>query len=353
MHSNKLNHYLSTLKIFSIIALINGTAFYAQNDTIKAVKDITSFFDSEGKIYHYYQEDIINSEDAKSSLEFYQKYLDVLKYELKEDNTPESHNLLLRLFLLPTFESPICYTLYQKKDSYFLQTKIGNGMGGYNPKGLKNKKTRKLKLEEWNYFDELIGLKSLDTLPYLTKQFMLDGTSYKFEIFNSDTTKMYYTNILNEALEDAEAWLYYMGKIKQKRMVYFFDSSRIHFFDKSNKLIDLKTVRNEIINRYNEVFGDSLYHRDLTILKETYIKINRSNKITGVRHIPYALPFRNFSERFEEFEENWIDRKIRKKILSSLKNLKITPINLKKTTWIPVYAKIDEQTGKLIEKEKE
>lgn len=265
--------------------------------------------------------------------------------ELKEvplTSSIKGEKFLFRMLSLPSFNHPICFTISNKKNQFYLHWTVGKGAGGYEPKGVKKKCKVKISKKDWDYFQQLIDVAYIDSLSLVSYLLMTDGTLWIIEKNIDSSYKIHFTNIVWHGIEDGFALLLHISRIKSNQPIQFYNNEEIGLFDKNNRLIDLRPIRENILANLNESFHDKLLNEDYCFDCGLYIKINSHEKVKSVKYIPDMLPHRTFEDRFEYFAENFIDWKFRRTVKRSLKKIDFKVLNLSNKIWIPVYIKYNE-----------
>jgi hypothetical protein len=264
---------------------------------------------------------------------------------LTSNSTNEQY--LFRILSLPSFYHPVCFTISAKNNQPCLHWTIAKGLGCYKPKGVKKRGKVKLSKHDWEYFKQLIDISSIDTLPLASYLSMTDGTFWIIEK-NIDTRyKIYFSNILPKKTEDGYTLLLHISGVKTEEITQFYNKNEIRLFDKNNALIDLNPIRETIINNLNQNFHDQLHNKDYCFDCGLYLKINKREKVSSVKYIPYELPPRSFADRFEYWQENYQDRKFRHAVKKSLRKQEFQGLTLSAKIWVPVYIKYNENKNLL------
>jgi hypothetical protein len=126
-----------------------------------------------------------------SSVDFFSKQLQNLNEPLLY---PTTNQLTFRITWLPSFDHPIVFriTMHEGKPTIFW--KVGKGMGGYEPKGIKKEGKEEISTEEFNSIINLLDstkLNSKYTYDYLP---ITDGASLIVEKSNQKEFKIHKTN---------------------------------------------------------------------------------------------------------------------------------------------------------------
>lgn len=337
------------MKLYLIFGLLFILEFDAFSQNLIVENRDTSFINTIDNykivVENYNYSDTVQNEFAeyyiKTSFESHKIRMKELK-EISLTSKIKSEQYLFRILSLPTFYHPVCFTISNKYNRTYLHWTIGKGFGGYEPKGVKGKGVVKMSKNDWDYFKQLIDIASLDTLPLASYLQMTDGISWIIESNIDDNYKIYFSNILSKKIEDGYALLLLISGVKTKKITHFYDSDEIRLFDKNNTLIDLNPIRENIVANLNQHFQDNLLNKDYCFDCGLYVKINSREKIKSVKYIPYLLPHRSLEDRFDYFEDNYLDRKFRRAVKKSLKNQDFPGLNISNKIWVPVYIKYNE-----------
>ena len=126
------------------------------------------------------------------------------------------NEIIFRFTWLRTFHHPIAIRLEKNENNIMLYWKVGKGMGGYKPKGLKISGKRKLTLNEWNEFINLFNNTNFDNLPNKGGFPMVDGASWTLERKTRDSYKAHCTNWASEQFKECCLFLLKLTNIKIK-----------------------------------------------------------------------------------------------------------------------------------------
>ena len=97
-----------------------------------------------------------------------------------------------------------------------LYWKVGKGEGGYNPKGLKKSRKKKLDISDWETFQQLQIECGFDSLPQETYVPMTDGATWTLERKSHTNFKAHNTNEPNKEFCRACLFLLKLTNVKVK-----------------------------------------------------------------------------------------------------------------------------------------
>jgi len=124
---------------------------------------------------------------------------------------------IYRFTWLRSFHHPISIRAEKFEDRIMLYWKLGKGAGGYKPRGLKKSGKKKLKLDEWTEFTNLVSVADFDILPYKEDVPMTDGATWTLERKTCDDFKAHITNDPSKEFTNACLYLLKRTSIKVKK----------------------------------------------------------------------------------------------------------------------------------------
>jgi hypothetical protein len=104
-------------------------------------------------------------ESGKRTAEWLELYLNDLNENCLYTREIMQNSVIYRFTWLRTFHHPVSIRIEKIENDIMLYWKIGNGMGGYKPKGLKKEGKKELSVKEWIKFEELIKEANFESLP--------------------------------------------------------------------------------------------------------------------------------------------------------------------------------------------
>lgn len=129
--------------------------------------------------------------------------------------------MIYRFTWLRTFHNPIVITIENNNGKIMLYWKIGEGQGGYKPKGLKESGSRKISSGEWREFEQLVELSDFENLPHKSSVLMMDGSIWMLERKSKNSFKAHNTNWPFSEYKEACLYLLKLTEIKiEKRALY-------------------------------------------------------------------------------------------------------------------------------------
>lgn len=153
-----------------------------------------------------------------------QRSIDWLETQLKDLHEDPLFTQLInkgdtiyRFTWLRSFDAPICVRIEKKAGKRFLYWKIGKGAAGYEPRGLKKSRKKRLRKKQWEKFNSLIKQAQFDQLPNENYVAMTDGASWTLELKTSDYFKAHKTNEPIGKYEEACLYLLDITNIRLKK----------------------------------------------------------------------------------------------------------------------------------------
>lgn len=144
------------------------------------------------------------------------KHLSALKETCLYNQTVDKDFESYRFTWLRSFHNPICIRIEKTNNGIFLYWKVGKGMGGYEPKGLKASGKKKITENEWNEFRNHINKSNFDNLPNEKYVLMTDGASWILERKTKNNFKAHKTNEPSNEFKNCCLYLLKLSKIKVK-----------------------------------------------------------------------------------------------------------------------------------------
>lgn len=129
--------------------------------------------------------------------------------EITDDNKE-----IFRFTWLRSFNNPIAVRLEKTESGVYLYYKVGRGMGGYKPKGIKRKGKKKLSVTEWDSFAKLVEAMNYDSLENNYNMMMVDGAEWVLEHKTQTQFQAKKTNIAGEDFTIACLYLVKLANIK-------------------------------------------------------------------------------------------------------------------------------------------
>jgi len=125
---------------------------------------------------------------------------DWMKKQLIALNEPCLYNLKIpenyevyRFTWLRSFDPPIVVRIVKSKNNYTIYWKVGKGMGGYEPEGIKEFGKRELSKKEWSDFENIFKKINFEDLPHSDYEPSFDGATWTLERATPKNYKAYYT----------------------------------------------------------------------------------------------------------------------------------------------------------------
>jgi len=125
---------------------------------------------------------------------------DWIKIQLSALNEPGLYNLhipenyeVYRFTWLRTFDSPIAIRIVKAGTIYNIYWKVGKGLGGYEPEGIKECGKRRLTENEWDDFKKLFKKTHFDELPHSDYEPSYDGATWTLERATPNNYKAYFS----------------------------------------------------------------------------------------------------------------------------------------------------------------
>ncbi len=125
---------------------------------------------------------------------------------------------IYRFTWLRSFDSPITVRIEKSENEVKIYWSVGNGKGGYKPKGVKIKRKRKISLEQWLVFKKLVSKSNYENLENNHYVLMTDGATWTLE---NKTNEKYFakkTNSPSKEFEETCLYLIKLTKLKIERI---------------------------------------------------------------------------------------------------------------------------------------
>jgi hypothetical protein len=196
-----------------------------KNNKIELKKNTNSFF----QIAHF--SNLNESWETDLSVNYIQEiesskndidWLSVQLINLKEkplyekDINPNSE--IYRFTWLRSFDNPISVRIENIQNVIKLYWSVGKGKGGYEPKGIKIKRERKISLEQWLNFKKLVNESKYENLPNDKYVLMTDGATWTLENKTSEKFLAKKTNFPNSKFKESCLYLIDLTKLKINRI---------------------------------------------------------------------------------------------------------------------------------------
>jgi hypothetical protein len=153
---------------------------------------------------------------AKGTASWLKMQLSDLNEECLFNKDVQPNSIVYRFTWLRTFNNPIVIRIEKTNNEILLNWKVGKGLGGYEPKGLKTSDTKKLNMSDWDIFQKLILESNFDNLPNEKYVPMTDGATWTMEKKTSNAFKAHNTNCPGEEIKKACLFLLNLTTIKVK-----------------------------------------------------------------------------------------------------------------------------------------
>jgi len=164
---------------------------------------------------------LFEMESETRALQWLNEQLEDLDEECLFTKKVSSQTMIYRFTWLRTFHNPIVITIENNNGKIMLYWKIGEGQGGYKPKGLKESGSRKISSGEWLEFEQLVELSDFENLPHKSSVLMMDGSIWMLERKSKNSFKAHNTNWPFSEYKEACLYLLKLTEIKiEKRALY-------------------------------------------------------------------------------------------------------------------------------------
>lgn len=154
---------------------------------------------------------LFEAESSKRNIEWYERQLIGLK-ETSLSNFSDKE--IYRFTYLPSFDHPVAIRLEHDGKSYRLFCKVGKGAGGYEPKGIKKEKQKKISEKEWQTFIQLLTYADYQNLPNEKYVLMTDGEQWIIEYKSQDNYFAKSTNYPSPEFKNACQYLLKLADVK-------------------------------------------------------------------------------------------------------------------------------------------
>ena len=121
---------------------------------------------------------------------------------------------IYRFTWLRSFHKPIAIRIEKTGDLVRLYYKVGKGMGGYKPKGIKSSGKKTLSITEWDNFVKLVEAMDYNSWDNNSEMTMMDGSEWMIEHKTSTQFQAKKTNIAGEDFTKAGLYLVGLANIK-------------------------------------------------------------------------------------------------------------------------------------------
>lgn len=155
-------------------------------------------------------------ESGKRTAERLEVQLSDLKENCLYSRDIQPNTTIYRFTWLRSFHHPIAIRIEKIENQIMLYWKIGKGAGGYEPKGLKKSRKKKLNSREWVEFERFIKESDFDSLPNEKYILMTDGATWTLERKKFESFKAHNTNWPGQEIKEACLYLLNLTNIKVK-----------------------------------------------------------------------------------------------------------------------------------------
>ena len=156
-------------------------------------------------------------ESGMRTARWLEKQLIDLKENCLFDRELSEKTTIYRFTWLRTFDNPIAIRIENANNEIMLYWKIGRGAGGYEPRGLKKSGKRKLTVNQWRKYLELVEKSNFDSLANKKYVLMTDGATWTLERKTSNGFKAHNTNLPSDEIKNACLFLLDLTTIKVKK----------------------------------------------------------------------------------------------------------------------------------------
>lgn len=157
---------------------------------------------------------ITENENSLRETEWLELQLRGLKENSLYNSVVETGVDIYRFTWLRSFEKPIAVSIEKQNNNIYIHWKIGKGLGGYQPKGLKRKGKHRISEEQWNTFLKLLEKANYRELPNYEYFLILDGETWTLEHKYFDKFEAKHTNMAGRDFATACLYLIKLAKIK-------------------------------------------------------------------------------------------------------------------------------------------
>ena len=155
-------------------------------------------------------------ESGMRTARWLEKQLTDLKENCLFDKELNENTTIYRFTWLRTFDNPIAIRIENTNNEIMLYWKIGRGSGGYEPRGLKKSGKRKLTVNQWKKFLELVEKSNFDKLANKKDIPMMDGATWTLERKTPNEFKAHNTNQPSNEIKSACLFLLDLTNLKIK-----------------------------------------------------------------------------------------------------------------------------------------
>ena len=155
-------------------------------------------------------------ESGKSNAKWLQVQLRDLKEDCLYNKELQQSSIIYRFTWLRSFNHPIAIRIEKVQNEIMLYWKVGKGESGYEPKGLKKSGKKKLSLEKWIAFEEIVKASNFDSLPNEDYMPMTDGATWTLERKKYKSFKAHRSNWPSEEFSKACLYLLDLTNIRVK-----------------------------------------------------------------------------------------------------------------------------------------
>lgn len=159
---------------------------------------------------------LLETELAKRNINWHEIQLKSLEEDCLPDRKAEVGTVIYRFTWLRSFHHPIVIRIEKSDNKVNLYWKIGKGLSGYHPQGIEKSGKKRLNMESWKNFEQLLQKADFENLPNVKKIMMTDGAQWTLEMKDSKEYKIHNTNWPKKDFKDACLYLLELTNIKVK-----------------------------------------------------------------------------------------------------------------------------------------